>query len=339
MEIISNNVIEVVLYGASTGISNFALLVAAVFWTWLWGAAGLVLSTPLTVCVLVLGNYVPGMSFLSMLLGNEPVLDPPAQFYQRMLSMESEDMLDLAMKYISEHSIEEFYEDVFVPALLLSEQDRHSGTLPEARQRFIFQSGRELIEELERQDEMARLEALGADVRGHSEPAIMPALPMVLGIPARDEADEVVAGMLCHLLRRRGITAASTPLAAPLDEVFRAADRSEVKATFISALPPSAIGAARQMCRRIKSRRPDLPVLVGVWRHHSSTDEVEHRLHGSRPDEVVTTLADAVQQMEAMLGIQITTVEQPEAEPTPLHERPPMDDGSRPPIPIGPLKK
>jgi hypothetical protein len=340
MELISNNIIEVVLYGASTGISNLALLVAAVFWTWLWGAAGLVLSTPLTVCLLVLGNYVPGLSFLSMLLGNEPVLDPPAQFYQRMLSMESEDMLDLATKYVSEHSIEEFYEDIFVPALIMSEQDRHSGTLSEARQRFIFQASRELIDELERQDEMARLEALGADIRGHSEPATMPSIPVVLGIPARDEADEIVADMLSHLLRRRGVTAALTPLSAPLDEVFKAADRSEVKAVFISALPPSAIGAARGMCRRLKARVPDLPVLVGVWRHHLGADEVEQRLHGSRPEEVVTDLTNAVQQIEAMLGIQpkLEPIKKDEPPPPSTHERV-IEEPGQPPVTVEPLKE
>ncbi len=301
MEIISNNFIEVVLYGASTGISNLALLVAAVFWTWLWGPAGLVLSTPLTVCVLVLGNYVPGMNFLSMLLGSEPVLEPPAQFYQRMLSMESEDMLDLAVKHIEEGSLQDFYEDVFVPALLLSEEDRHTGTLSEARQRFIFQSSRELIDELERQDELARLEALGADVKEHTEPATMPSLPLVLGMPARDEADEVVACMLAHLLRRRGITAAVTPLSVPLDEAFKAADQSEVRTTFISALPPSAVGAARQMCRRLKTRSPGTPVLIGVWRHRASIEELEKRLHASQPGEVVTTLGEAVEQLEAMI--------------------------------------
>jgi hypothetical protein len=249
-------------------------------------------------------------------------------------------MLDLAAKYITDHSVEEFYEDIFVPALLLSEQDRHSGTLAEARQRFIFQAGRELIDELERQDEISRLEALGADARSHSEPAVMPRLPTVLGIAARDEADEVVADMLCHLLRRRGITAAGTPLAAPLDEVFKAADRSEVKVTFISALPPSAIGAARQMCRRLKSRVPDIPVLVGVWRHHSSIDEVEQRLHGSRPDEVVTTLAEAVRQIEAMLGIQPAPEPPKEVPPPePVHERPALDDGHHPPVTPEPLKK
>ena len=330
MEVISNNFIEVVLYGASTGISNLALLVAAVFWTWLWGPAGLVLSTPLTVCLLVLGNYVPGMNILSMLLGSEPVLEPPAQLYQRMLSMESEDMLDLAVKHIEEHSLQDFYEEVFVPALLLSEQDRHSGSLTEVRQRFIFQSSRELIDEIERQDEMARLEALGADAKVHTEPATMPAVPVVLGMPARDEADEIVACMLAHLLRRRGITAAVTPLSAPLEEAFKAAHQSEVRTTFISALPPSAVGAARQMCRRLKSRSPGTPVLIGVWRHRASIEELEKRLHASQPDEVVSTLADAVEQIEAM----VTGARAPA--PPPPAPKPPARGRTAPPVTTGP---
>jgi hypothetical protein len=336
MEVISNNVIEVVLYGASTGISNFALLIAAVFWTWLWGVAGLVLSTPLTVCLLVLGNHVPGMSFLSMLLGSEPVLEPPAQFYQRMLSMESEDMLDLATKYVSEHSLEEFYEDVFVPALLLSEEDRHNDTLPEVRQRFIFQSSRELIEELERLDEVARLETLGVDPKQNPEPATLPELPVVLGIPARDDADELVAYMLAHLLRRRGMTAAVAPLAAPLDDAFKAADRAEVRATFISALPPSAVGAARQTCRRLKLRAPNTPVLVGVWSPQASVDELEQRLLASHPDEVVTTLRDAVEQLEALVTGRLPKASPPRqtaiATASTIAEPKQLDDGSHPPF-------
>ena len=265
MELISNNLIEIVLYGASTGISNLALLVAAVFWTWLWGPAGLVLSTPLTVCVLVLGNYIPGMNFLSTLLGSDPVLDPPSQFYQRMLSMESEDMLDLAEKYISEHSLEDFYEDVFVPALVMSEEDRHSGALTELRQRFIFQSSRELVDELERQDEVARAPATDPKDRAQSDAATRPVLPRVLGIPARDEADEIVARILCQLLRRHEVPAAVTPLMTPLDDALSANNAPNVSVTFISALPPSAVGAARQICRQVKARTPNQWVLVGVW--------------------------------------------------------------------------
>lgn len=333
MEVISNNFIEVVLYGASTGISSLALLVAAVFWTWLWGPAGLVLSTPLTVCLLVIGTYVPGLSYLSMLLGSDPVLEPPAQLYQRMLSMESEDMLDLAEKHIEEHSLEEFYENIFVPALLLAEQDRHGGSLPETRQRFIFQASRELIEELERQDELARLKAQDPEAKEDvAVPAAMPAVPLVLGVPARDEADELVASMLAHLLRRRGITAAVTPLAVPIDEAFKAADRSEVRAAFISALPPSAVGAARQMGRRLRARSPGTPVLVGVWRHRASHEELEKRLHASQPDEIVTMLAEAVEQIEAMVQGKRARPRTPKAAPVIAHERPVRDNGSAAPF-------
>ncbi len=335
MELVSNNLVEVVLYGASTGISNLALLIAAVFWTWLWGPAGLVLSTPLTVCVLVIGNYVPGMKFLSTLLGSEPVLAPPAQFYQRMLTMESEDMLDLAVKSIEEESLEKFYEDVLVPALLLSEEDRHSGTLPEVRQQFIFQASRDLIEELERREEAARPPDSGAAAA--PETASHPVLPLVLGIPARDEADEVVAHMLCHLLRRRGIAAATAPLATPLEDVFKAADRTEVRATFVSALPPSAVSAARQMCRRLKARSPRTPVLVGVWQHTVDLEELEQRLRPGAPDEFVTTLAAAVQHLEALLGRPSLPPAPPppdDASPPPSpHSRPPLADESRSPLP------
>jgi predicted PurR-regulated permease PerM len=336
MEVISNNFIEVVLYGASTGISNLALLVAAVFWTWLWGPAGLVLSTPLTVCVLVLGNYVPGLKFLSMLLGSDPVLEPPAQFYQRMLSMESEDMLDVAAKYISEHSLEEFYEDVFVPALLMSEEDRHSAALPELRQRFIFQSSRELIDELERQDDISRSAAKESGDQPVKEAATMPVVPNVLGIPARDEADEVVGQMLCHLLRRRGIAASIAPLMAPVSDTVVASNRSEVEITFISALPPSAVGAARQICRRLKSRAPRQWVLVGVWSKRANLEDLKQRLQSSGPSVIVTSLTDAVDQIESALKgtpaprpLESKTAEEPPASPP---ERPIFDDGARPPL-------
>jgi len=333
MELISVYIIEVLLYGASTGISNLALLVAAVFWTWLWGPAGLVLSTPLTVCALVLGNYVPGMSVVSMLLGSDPVLDTPAQLYQRMLSMESEDMVDLATKYIGEHSLEAFYDDVFVPALLMAEQDRHSATLPEPRQAFIFQASRELIDELERQDEIGRLQNLGTDVGASTEPATMPVLPVVLGIPARDEADEVVAQVLAHLLRRRGITSAVSPLTATLHKASEDADRSKVELAFVSALPPSAVGAARHACYLLKQYSPSKPVLVGVWRHPASPDELKQRLQSSRPDGIVTTLQAAVEQIEARLH-RTPVPAQPVAAHT-AHSRPPMDDGTKPPLAPG----
>lgn len=296
MELISNNIVEVVLYGASTGISNLALLVAAVFWTWLWGAAGLVLSTPLTVCLLVLGNYVPGLNFLKMLLGSEPVLEPPAQFYQRMLSMESEDMLDLALKYIEQHSLEEFYEAVFIPALVLSEEDRHRGSLSDLRQQFIFQASRELIDELERQEDS--LGTSTTDAAGPAAPATQPAPPTVLGLPARDEADELVALMLCHLLRRRGISAAAQTTRASIDDAVKAIRQYPIESVFISGLPPSTSGAVRQTFRRLRAQCPTLRIVAGIWRHDANIAELQDRLRVAKPEEIVTTLQQAMARLE-----------------------------------------
>lgn len=327
MELISNNLIEVVLYGASTGISNLALLVAAVFWTWVWGPAGLVLSTPLTVCVLVLGNYVPGMSFLTMLLGSKPPIEPPALLYQRMLSMDTEEMMDVANAYIAEHSLEDFYEKMFIPALLLSEQDRHSGALSEERQSFIFQASLELIEELQRQDEDARAKAIGP-----MAPATGTAgAPEVLGVPARDEADEVVAQMCCHLLRRRGIAAEVSPLSARLEATLDTAARPHIRATYISALPPSAIGAARHVCRRLRQRTSSLPIVVAIWQHHTPQAELENRFSAYRASSVVVTLADAVTQIEKSLGIPVDT--RPPIAPDPhARDLPEVDDSTRHPF-------
>jgi predicted PurR-regulated permease PerM len=294
VEVICTNVVEVFVYGASTGISNLALLVAATFWTWLWGPAGLVLSTPLTVCVLVLGNYVPGLNILRLLIGSEPVLEPPAQFFQRMLSMESEDMFDLASKYIDEHSLEEFYDTVFLPALLMSEEDRHSGTLVDLRERFIFDSSRELIEDLQREDETAR-PALPAGPLPGPVPTVAPA---VIVVPARDHADEVAALMLVHLLRRRAIPAV-------IESITGHPEKTAINAGTawcISALPPSAVGAARRICRDIRANHPDARIVVGMWGHQSSLSELQDRLRAAAPDEIVMTLQAAVEDLERRLG-------------------------------------
>lgn len=324
LELISNNIVEVLLYGASTGISSFALLVAAVFWTWLWGAPGLVLSTPLTVCVIVLGTYLPGLSLLSMLLGNQPILEPPAQFYQRMLAMDSEEMIDLAEKHIRERSLATFYDEVMVPALLMAGEDRQRNALPEARQQLVLQATRELVEELVRRD--------------HENPLPAPAgAPLVLGpaesafaavwlIPARDAGDEIAALALRHLLRRRGIDAVVTPGSLPRAELLAGLRQPGVHATMISALPPSALRGVRQVVRWLKVHAPGKAHFVGVWQQTSSRDELIARLRDDEASDVVTTLAAAVVRLEALERTSGARVEPEQSE----H---PSDDLTSPAIP------
>ena len=146
-ELIVSNLVEPLLYGIHTGISSLAILVAAIFWTAIWGPIGLVLSTPLTVCLLVVGRHVPRLRFLQILLGDEPALTPDSRFYQRLLAMDHEEARQVLEKYLEGKTLEELYDSVLIPALSLAEQDRHENRLEDANQKFICQSTRELIDE------------------------------------------------------------------------------------------------------------------------------------------------------------------------------------------------
>ena len=145
MELVTGNFVEPWLYGIHTGISPLALLLTTIFWTALWGPAGLILSTPLTVCVVVLGRYVPQFSFLHVMLGDEPVLVAEALFYQRLLAMDDHEARAVADLYLSENSLTQLYDSLIIPALTMAEQDRHKGALDPAREEFLFLSIREML--------------------------------------------------------------------------------------------------------------------------------------------------------------------------------------------------
>ena len=133
LELLINNVLEPWLYGSSTGLSPIAILVAAVFWTTLWGPAGLLLATPLTVCLVVLGRHLPQLGFLEVLLGSEPVLAPEVRLYQRLLAGDLEEVSRVTDEYLEEHTVQECYDKVLIPALAFADQDRMRGALNRER--------------------------------------------------------------------------------------------------------------------------------------------------------------------------------------------------------------
>lgn len=292
VEVFSNNLIEPWLYGASTGISNIALLVAAIFWTWLWGTAGLLLSTPLTVCLLVMGKYVPGLNFLSVLLGSEPVLDPAARFYQRMLATDEEELVGLSEKYLQDKSVVELYDGMIIPALALAEHDRHKGALAEFRQAFIFQNTRDLIDMF---GETPNEEPNGGDDSQGAAAAID-----VLCLPAKDDADEMAARMLTQLLRAKGIRAETLPVKTLQRERAAYIRRHIVRAVCISSIPPFAVTPARLICKRLKQDFPQLKVLVGIWNSKAQPTEIANRLSATH-DGLVTRLSEAVARFETLL--------------------------------------
>lgn len=309
MELISNNVVEPLLYGASTGISPIAVIVAAVFWTWLWGATGLLLATPLTVCLAVLGKYVPQFHFLNILLGDEPVLDPGTRVYQRLLADDQEEAADVIEEYLEDQPLIDAYDRVLIPALALAEQDRHRGTLDEARLGFIQQSMREILDDLADKYKLSEVKA--EEVPGAGKPEREHTPTCVLCLPAHDEADEIVAMMLAQVLEMGGCRARYVPVAALASEMVDATVQSEARVVCISALPPSAVAHARYLCKRLLTRLSELTIVVGLWNTRMDVTRGVNRLRCRSSDLVATSLTQAAEQIRPLIQSMSTVVEHP----------------------------
>lgn len=286
LELVTANIAEPLLYGAHTGISSLAILVAAVFWTVLWGPAGLVLSTPLTVCLLVLGRHVPQLSFLHVLLGDEPVLEPQAQLYQRLLAMDSDEARSVVDLFLKTHTRLELYDLVMIPALTLAEQDRHRGAIDATREEFLFLSVNELIAELS---------------EFQPAPSVPPA-PLepaedrrILCVPALDQADEITAAMLAQLLEQRGVVALSFLAGSNFNEMIALVQPGPRDVICISAVPPYALAPARKIFKQIKARFPQINVAVGVWGFSGDTDKAKASFERTQPDRLFTSLLEAIE--------------------------------------------
>jgi predicted PurR-regulated permease PerM len=304
IDLMMYNFAEPFLYGNTTGISPLAILIAAVFWTWLWGAVGLFLATPLTVCLVVIGRYFPSMQFLSILLGDEPVLKPETKFYQRMLAMNLDEATELAENYLKGKSLEELDDCVIIPALTLAEEDRHRGRLDEEREQFLFQNTRILVEDItERADDLiagsnsTRIQ--NEDARDEQRAASSDH-PEVVCIPARDEADEIAALMLEQLLSKRGISAKVFSCAGLLGECIQKVEEEKPGVVCVAAVPPFGYVHARYLCRRLRNRFPDLKVVAAILTE-GDVNEIKKRQPPVAADEIGSSLAQALAAILSLL--------------------------------------
>jgi predicted PurR-regulated permease PerM len=294
LELVTGNFVEPWLYGMHTGISSLAILFTTVFWAALWGPAGLILSTPLTVCVVVLGRHVPHLSFLHILLGDQPVLAAEAQVYQRLLAMDDHEARTVADAYLNEKSLAELYDSVIIPALTMAEQDRHKGALDPAREEFVFLSVREMIAEF---SEQTATSAADSDAAADGELERKPpcAAGRVLCLPANDEADEIAAVMLAQLLDQAGCTALSLPLDPSLQHLVAIVEPEPTDMFCISAVPPFAFAGARALTRLLQVRFPRTKIVIGVWGFTGDTERALQRFQPKRPHKLVTSLANAAE--------------------------------------------
>ena len=290
VEILVGNVVEPWLYGAHTGISSLALLVTTAFWTVLWGPAGLVLSTPLTVCVVVLGRYVPELSFLYIMLGDEPVLADEALLYQRLLAMDQQEARSVVDVFLKTRPLIELYDTVLMPALNMAEQDRHRGAIDVNREEFLFLSINEMIAEFSE----IKSESAEATVDETAEPAKPSHTRRIICLPAHDEADAITAAMLAQVLDQQGFVAVSFPLDPQMHETLEVLDIGRDDILCISALPPYAFAPARLMAKHLHSRFPKSTIVACIWGFAGEVSKASARFERGSANHLSTSLGDTV---------------------------------------------
>lgn len=308
LEAIVGNVVEPWLYGAHTGISSIAILVAAVFWSVLWGPVGLILSTPLTVCLMLLGRYVPRLAFLEVLLGDEPALSPPELFYQRLLAMDQDEARKTVETQLEEQSLEAVYSSVLIPALRLSEEDRHMDVVGERTNEFISQSTREIIDDLGDRVLAQESAKKGEDKKdadedpGKALPDSRLADIRIVTIPARDEADELVGMMFSQVLRQAGYAATYLAIGT-VEDMLQQVGQGNFQIVCVSALPPFAVGQARSLCKRLRSRFPDLTIMIGLWDFAGGVPKAQERVGSNCGHGVATSLAEGLLQVRRVTAL------------------------------------
>lgn len=281
LELLCNNVAEPYLYGQSIGVSEVAMLISSAFWALLWGPIGLILSAPLTVCLLVLGRHVPRLEFLVVLLGDQPALEPDIRFYQRLLARDEEEALSLLREQLKGGQPVEVFDRVVVPALIYARRERQREVLSEADEESVVQSIREIVEGLE------FFPADGtASVEG-AEPC-----RVMLAYPVADGEDRAALELLRQLLDP---SVWDLRIASPetlVDEFMEEVRSSAPNFVCIAALPPGGLIHARLACRRLHARFPDIPIIVGRWGLEDDSDAALEQLRGAGALSAATTLSE-----------------------------------------------
>jgi hypothetical protein len=308
-------VVEPWLYGQSAGVSQVALLIAVIFWTWLWGPVGLLLATPLTVCLIVLGKHLPALGFIVVLMGDRPVIEAKARYYQRLLARDQDEAADIVEAYVSADGRESVYDAVLLPALYYARQDRDRGLLTEGDAQFVGQATREILDVLAH-DAPAPSERDIGDL-SVSDPGVDTRVRIV-ACPARDETDALALEMVRQVLdpaRYRIEVIGASMLTA---EVVAWVDLHRPALLCIGAVAPGGLSQARHLCKRLRSQCPELKIVVGRWGLHDEKDADRQHLLAAGADHVETTVLDTqrtLTQVALTLGRPA-----PESLPTPAPE-------------------
>lgn len=290
LEAISNNFVEPWLYGQSMGLSEVAQLIAAGFWAFLWGPMGLILSGPLTVCLLVLGKYVSRYQYFEVLLGDEEVLEPRIAVYQRLTAHDQDEAAEIARKVARDTDLVTALDTVLIPALCIARRDLADGDLSPDDMRFVVKAMREVGEDVVADQPPATGEPSNNRVR-------------VVLCPGRDEVDHVGVDLLAHLLdplRWEVEVAADETLAS---ELLIRIDAFKPSVLVIGSIPPGGVSHTRYLVTRVRSRFPDMKIVIGRWGRTGEFADDAESLGGTGADWTDTTLAETRKRLQEWYSV------------------------------------
>jgi predicted PurR-regulated permease PerM len=292
-EPIVGQLIEPLLYGHSTGISPIAVVVSATFWTWLWGPVGLLLATPLTVCLVVLGRHVERLEFLDVLLGDAPALTPVESFYQRLLAADSSEVAEQAEEFIKERPLADYFDEVALEALLMAQADVRRGALDAGRQVKIRETIDELVEDLQDDGSDPGRAAEGEETPAERDRASQMS---VICIGGRTPLDEAAGALFAHLLQsEERIAPRVEPASALTPAGLLRLDAAEANVICLSYLDSEAGHAqVRYGVRRVRRRFPHAVILTCFWTVDEAPGRAQQLCDAAKADKCAFRFGQAL---------------------------------------------
>lgn len=287
LEIVTAYVIEPFYYGEGTGVSSFALVVAAIFWTWLWGPVGLLLSTPLTVCLVVLGQYVTNMNFLQVLLSKEPALTPPEECYHRLLSFDSTESIDLIETYLQKNPLVSLYDSLLIPIVAQAEWDFQQQLIDSQQKEEVNQNIREILEFLAINQQKERITSLEKP-KGK-----------VFCISAEGERDEIGMNILAQYLTVESFTVLQAKKMNE-SEIIEQINKENVSVVCMTAVAPFILSKMLLFCGKLHQKKPDLTIIICLLGSSEVRSQILDKFYSAGAAKIAQNLAQVLQTLEEL---------------------------------------
>ncbi len=274
--------VEPMVFSQSAGTSKVAMLISIAFWTWLWGPVGLLLATPLTACLAVMAKYVPQLEFISMLLGDEPIMQASVAYYERLVAGDQDEAEMIVDEQLRLHPVEHVFDEVLIPALHYAKRDSRLGILAADDLKFIYDSTREIIERIH----------LPAATSSVSTGVDLDTRTRILVWPARDEADALALLMLQQLLDPAHYTMEICAPGKRLAEIVPEVEQKKHALFCIGFITPGGLSASRHLTKLLRSRFPELKIVAGRWGLHDNLPQDREILLSAGATHVAGTLIE-----------------------------------------------